>query len=107
MPATLASGARGRRFGVGRTHRRYVALRCLREPAQSRAEGCDHSVSRKMSRKAGLGPSQFDAVAFDLDGGVTDTARSQFRAWKQTFDASFVPRSRREGVAPAPCPVED
>lgn len=42
------------------------------KPAGSR------SVSREMSRKTALIPSQFDAVAFDLDGVVTDTARLHF-----------------------------
>ena len=60
-----------------------------------------------MSPKACLVPSQFDAVAFDLDGVVTDTARVHFRAWKQTFDALFAARTRREGVAPAPFTLED
>jgi len=39
-----------------------------------------------MSRKAVLVPSQFGAVAFDLDGVVTDTAGIHFQAWSQTFD---------------------
>ncbi len=60
-----------------------------------------------MSRKAVLVPSQFDAVAFDLDGVVTDTAQIHFRAWKQTFDAFFEARSRREGVALSPFTLED
>lgn len=60
-----------------------------------------------MSRKAGLVPSKFDAIAFDLDGVVTDTARIHFRAWKQTFDALFDARVRREGVAPAPFTPEE
>src|SRR5262249_69205 len=60
-----------------------------------------------MSHKAGLAPSQFDAVAFDLDGVVTDTARIHFRAWTQTFDAFFEARSRREGIASAPFTLED
>jgi len=60
-----------------------------------------------MSRKAELVPSQFDAVAFDLDGVVTDTARIHFRAWKQTFDAFFDARRRRDGVASVPFGVED
>ena len=55
-----------------------------------------------MFRKAGLVPSQFDAVAFDLDGVVTDTARIHFRAWKQIFDVFFEARSRRDGVAFVP-----
>src|SRR5262245_12687581 len=59
-----------------------------------------------MSRKTALVPSQFDAVAFDLDGVVTDTARIHFRPWKQTFDALFETRSR-QGIAPAPFTLED
>jgi beta-phosphoglucomutase family hydrolase len=60
-----------------------------------------------MSRKARFVPSQFDAVAFDLDGVVTDTARIHFRAWKQTFDAFFEARSRRESLALMPFTLED
>jgi beta-phosphoglucomutase family hydrolase len=60
-----------------------------------------------MSRKADLVLSRFDAVAFDLDGVVTDTARIHFRAWKQTFDAFLEARSRRDGVTPVPFTQED
>ncbi|RZN33578.1 HAD-IA family hydrolase [Bradyrhizobium sp. Leo121] len=60
-----------------------------------------------MSRKAGLVPSQFDAVAFDLDGVVTDTARIHFQAWTQTFDVFFEGYTRRTGVAFAPFTLED
>jgi beta-phosphoglucomutase family hydrolase len=60
-----------------------------------------------MSPKACLVLSQFDAMAFDLDGVVTDTARLHFRAWKQTFDAFLEARSHRQGVAPAPFTLED
>jgi beta-phosphoglucomutase family hydrolase len=60
-----------------------------------------------MSRKASLVPSRFDAVAFDLDGVVTDTARIHFQAWQQTFDAFFEGRTRRAGVALAPFTLED
>jgi beta-phosphoglucomutase family hydrolase len=60
-----------------------------------------------MSRKASLVPSHFDAAAFDLDGVVTDTARVHFQAWKQTFDAFFEERTRRESVAFAPFTLED
>jgi beta-phosphoglucomutase family hydrolase len=35
----------------------------------------------------GVTPSRFDAVLFDLDGVLTDTARIHARAWKETFDA--------------------
>ncbi|HVX79547.1 MAG TPA: beta-phosphoglucomutase family hydrolase [Bradyrhizobium sp.] len=60
-----------------------------------------------MSRKAGLVPSQFDAVAFDLDGVVTDTAGLHFEAWTQTFDVFFEERARRTGAAAAPFTLED
>jgi beta-phosphoglucomutase family hydrolase len=60
-----------------------------------------------MPREATVVPGQFDAMAFDLDGVVTDTARVHFRAWKQTFDALFEARSRRDGVAPGPFTLDD
>jgi beta-phosphoglucomutase family hydrolase len=60
-----------------------------------------------MFRKVGLVPSEVDAVAFDLDGVVTDTARVHFEAWKQTFDALFEECTGREGIAFAPFTLED
>jgi beta-phosphoglucomutase family hydrolase len=60
-----------------------------------------------MSRKAGLVPSRFDAVAFDLDGVITDTARIHFQAWQQTFECFFEGRLRRAGVTLAPFTLED
>ena len=60
-----------------------------------------------MSRKSSLAPSQFDAVAFDLDGVVTDTARIHFDAWQQTFDALFERRARRSGTDFAPFTLDD
>jgi beta-phosphoglucomutase family hydrolase len=33
-----------------------------------------------------LDPARFDAVLFDLDGVLTDTARVHAHAWKRTFD---------------------
>jgi beta-phosphoglucomutase family hydrolase len=60
-----------------------------------------------MFRKAGLVPSRFDAVAFDLDGVVTDTARIHFQAWQETFDGFFEQQMQRTGVAFAPFTIED
>ncbi len=60
-----------------------------------------------MSRKAGLVPSRFDAVAFDLDGVVTDTARIHFKAWQQTFECFFEGRTRRTGASFAPFTLDD
>ncbi len=38
-----------------------------------------------------------DAVIFDMDGVVTDTARAHAAAWKQTFDDYLQRRARRRG----------
>lgn len=38
-----------------------------------------------------------DAVIFDMDGVVTDTARVHARAWKRTFDGFLRSRSERNG----------
>ncbi|MEG3152400.1 beta-phosphoglucomutase [Sphingomonas sp. ZT3P38] len=36
-------------------------------------------------------PREIDAVAFDLDGVLTDTARAHFRAWKRLADSIGIP----------------
>ncbi len=38
-----------------------------------------------------------DAVIFDLDGVITDTARVHLDAWKRLFDAVLAERAEREG----------
>lgn len=40
----------------------------------------------------------FDAVIFDMDGVVTDTARVHAAAWKQLFDDYLRRRAQREGA---------
>ena len=42
-------------------------------------------------------PERFDAVLFDLDGVVTDTARIHTRCWKEMFDAFLAERAPRAG----------
>ena len=57
---------------------------------------------------AGLLPPQ-EAVIFDLDGVVTDTARLHARAWQQLFNDAFAdPRAvgSRQGMVPARFDVE-
>jgi len=49
-------------------------------------------------------PKRFDAVLFDLDGVLTDTAGIHARAWKETFD-SFL-RRRGPGDDPALRPFD-
>lgn len=40
---------------------------------------------------------RFDAVLFDLDGVLTDTARVHAASWKRTFDAYLEQRERERG----------
>lgn len=43
-----------------------------------------------------LRPEELDAVIFELDGVLTDTAEAQFRAWKETLDPFLERRADRE-----------
>lgn len=49
----------------------------------------------KHSRR--IAKDRFDAVLFDLDGVLTQTARVHASAWKETFDAYLRKRSERTG----------
>ncbi len=46
-----------------------------------------------------LSKSRYDAVIFDLDGVITDTARTHFRSWKAVFD-EFLNRTSGEQFEP-------
>ncbi len=47
-------------------------------------------------------PDRFDAVIFDMDGVVTDTASLHARAWKQMFDDFLRRRAAERGEAFVP-----
>lgn len=49
----------------------------------------------------------FDAVIFDMDGVVTDTAQAHAAAWKRLFDAYFAERAARGDGAVAPFDAQD
>ena len=48
---------------------------------------------------------QYDAVLFDLDGVITDTASLHARCWKQTFDEYLLKRATQKGEAFRPFDV--
>ena len=48
---------------------------------------------------------QYDAVLFDLDGVLTDTASLHATCWKQTFDEYLLKRARQTGTAARPFDV--
>ena len=45
----------------------------------------------------------FDAIIFDLDGVVTDTAKVHATAWKELFDTYLKTREQRDNEAFTPC----
>ncbi len=52
------------------------------------------------SIKATIEKSRYDAVIFDLDGVVTQTAAVHAAAWKRLFDAYLAERAARTGTSP-------
>jgi len=48
-------------------------------------------------RRQDLSRYRYDAVIFDLDGVITDTATVHAAAWKQMFDTYLEARGKREG----------
>ena len=52
------------------------------------------------SIKATIAKSRYDAVIFDLDGVVTQTAAVHAAAWKRLFDAYLAERAARTGTSP-------
>lgn len=54
-----------------------------------------------------IDPSAFDAVIFDMDGVLTDTASVHASVWKQTFDQYLREESSRSGKDLAPFDVTD
>jgi len=54
-----------------------------------------------------IDPNRFDAVVFDMDGVVTDTAGVHSAAWKRLFDDFLQERAKREGEPFQPFTQED
>jgi len=52
-------------------------------------------------------PTSTDAVLFDLDGVITQTARLHAFAWKEIFDRVLEERAAREGEDLAPFDIEE
>jgi beta-phosphoglucomutase-like phosphatase (HAD superfamily) len=64
-------------------------------------------VPRQGSDPVVLTPARFDAVLFDLDGVVTDTARVREAAWAEMFDPLLQRWSQEHGVPFAPLSRQD
>jgi beta-phosphoglucomutase family hydrolase len=56
------------------------------------------------SIKVNIEKSRYDAVIFDLDGVVTQTAAVHAAAWKRLFDAYLAERAARTGTTPGGAP---
>ena len=53
-----------------------------------------------------LSPRDFDAVLFDLDGVLTDTASVHAAAWKRLFDEFLLKRSTEAGESFVPFDID-
>jgi beta-phosphoglucomutase family hydrolase len=56
------------------------------------------------STRVSIDKSRFDAVIFDLDGVVTQTAAVHAAAWKRLFDEYLGERAARAGTSPGGAP---
>jgi beta-phosphoglucomutase family hydrolase len=57
------------------------------------------------TRSKCISHEQYDAVLFDLDGVITDTAKLHATCWKQMFDEYLQKRSKQKGEAFRPFDV--
>jgi alpha,alpha-trehalose phosphorylase len=53
-----------------------------------------------------MNPHEFEAVIFDLDGVITQTATLHARAWKQTFDEYLERREEQRGETHPPFDID-
>ena len=63
-------------------------------------------MQHEVSSAAFALPADLQAVLFDLDGVVTDTAGVHAAAWKQVFDAYLAERARRTGEEFTPFDIQ-
>ena len=69
---------------------RHAAAETLREKDGAPRRRCTATIAK----------SRYDAVIFDLDGVVTQTAAVHAAAWKRLFDAYLAERAARAGTSP-------
>ncbi len=60
-----------------------------------------------MNEQVYITPERFDAVIFDMDGVITDTAEAHEAAWKKMFDGYLKKRGEREGKTYAAFKTDD
>jgi trehalose 6-phosphate phosphatase len=96
LSACTDNGLRGARptdHSRGRAQARSLAMtHSSSPPVGARVIWRGHSVAEAVSHDRPwdvdviVSKRSFDAVVFDMDGVITDTARTHFAAWKHTFD---------------------
>ena len=74
--------------------------------ADSEAAGQTADPGEAPARQAVIAASRFDAVVFDMDGVVTQTATVHAAAWKALFDGYLRERTERTGEPFKPFDVE-
>jgi alpha,alpha-trehalase len=91
-------------------HHEYSTLDHRWRRRSSRPEkdyhGSDHQDGRRIvgDARVTIDRASYDAVIFDLDGVVTQTAAVHAAAWKRLFDEYLQARAAREGAASGGAP---
>ena len=88
----------GPRGAVDRGERPAAGRAAMTEP-KGQSDGLRRTKGR-VTMHATIAKSRYDAVIFDLDGVVTQTAAVHAAAWKRLFDAYLAERAARAGTSP-------
>jgi beta-phosphoglucomutase family hydrolase len=68
------------------------------QTVEGRSKMATGAKEQRTRKRYFISPHLYEAVIFDLDGVVTQTAKVHAAAWKALFDEYLQVRSRREGV---------
>jgi len=71
----------------------------------SSSEGDDRKMTQKKSDQA-ITPENYDALLFDLDGVLTDTAKVHAASWKKMFDAFLEAHAKDKKIPFQPFDIE-
>jgi beta-phosphoglucomutase family hydrolase len=78
-------------------YRGIPALRTWNGPVVDKSAMAAERPTRRANPRPTITHDQYDAVLFDLDGVITDTATVHARCWKRMFDEYLQERASRRG----------
>jgi probable phosphoglycerate mutase len=78
-------------------YRGIPAVRTWNEPIIDKSAITSARPTRRPESRRAITHDQYDAILFDLDGVITDTASIHAHCWKRVFDGYLQERARRSG----------